>query len=284
MGNVAEFAADAIAIVAAKAPKPHPDDFIGEDGLIHCRKCGTRKQYVLDFAGKQTVVPVMCACRKAEVQKEENERKNAATEASRAKREELFSTTFPTDELKRHTFPPDTESDSKQIAAMRKYTQNFPRYAESGQGLLLWGDTGSGKTYAASCIVNALTEQNILCRFITLRDAEATARAGYEGTETLLKDLSNRRLVVLDEFETGIQSEYVSNLVYAIVNTCYNAAVPLIVTTNATLDEIKNPRNQRDRRVCERILEKCFPVNFTGNYRRANLRRTYDTIREELGL
>lgn len=284
MSNVSEFAADAIAIVASKAPKPHPDDFIGEDGLIHCHICGTRKQYVLDFAGQKTVVPVMCACRKAEVQKEEKQRTLAATETSRARREEFFRNTFPTDELKKHTFSPDTESDSKQIAAMRRYVQNFTRYSETGQGLLMWGDTGSGKTYAASCIVNALTAQNIPCRFITLRDAEAIARSGYEGTESLLKDLSARRLVVLDEFETNIQSEYVNNLVYSIVNTCYNASIPLIVTTNATLDEIKNPRNQRDRRVCERILEKCFPVNFTGNYRRANLRRTYDTIKEELGL
>lgn len=284
MSNVSEFAADAIAIVASKAPKPHPDDFIGEDGLIHCHICGTRKQYVLDFAGQKTVVPVMCACRKAEVQKEEKQRALAAAESSRTRREELFKLTFPTEELRRFTFSSDPSSDSKQIAAMRRYVQNFPRYSETGQGILMWGDTGSGKTYAATCIVNALTEQNIPCRLLSLRDAEACARSAFDGQEKLLKDLSLRRLVVLDEYETDIKSEYLNKLVYSIINTCYNAAVPMIITTNNALEEIKKPRNQNDRRVCERILEKCFPVAFTGNYRRANLLRTYDAVKEELGL
>ncbi len=37
----------------------------------------------------------------------------------------------------------------------------FIKIPENGQGLLLWGNVGTGKTFLAGCIANALMEKNI---------------------------------------------------------------------------------------------------------------------------
>lgn len=284
MENVSDFAAGIIAMVAAKAPEPEEKDYIGDDGLIYCHKCRTRKQYRLSFGGSESVVPVMCSCRKAEVQKEEKLRARCAEASAEERRQELMRTTYPTDEMRNISFSADTSADTKQTTAMRRYTDGFAKYSSTGQGLLLWGDTGSGKTYAAACIVNALTEKGILCRFMTPQDIEAITRREYSAHADLLEDLSHRRLVVIDDFSPVSRSEHTDSLMYSVVNTLYNAKIPMIITTNASLEAFKNPQTQNARRICERIIEKCFPVEFQGNKRRENLRSTYGIMKSELGL
>jgi DNA replication protein DnaC len=284
MENVSDFAADIIAMIAAKAPKPEATDYIGDDGLIYCHKCHTRKQYRLPLGGQESVVPVMCECRKAEVQKEEKLRMHCADASAEMKREELKRMTFPTEEMRNIRFSENASGEPKETTAMRRYTDGFDKYSATGQGLLLWGDTGSGKTYASACIVNALTERGMLCRFLTPQDMEALASREYNAHADLLEDLSHRRLVVIDDLSPVQKSEHTASLMYSVVNTLYNAKIPIIITTNASLDAFKNPATQNARRICERILEKCFPVEFHGNKRRENLRNTYGIMKNELGL
>ena len=50
----------------------------------------------------------------------------------------------------------------------RNYVKYFPRFRAQGAGLLLYGGPGSGKSYAAAEIVNALTDQGYRCLFTSL--------------------------------------------------------------------------------------------------------------------
>ena len=38
----------------------HPEDYVGEDGLLYCGKCRTRKQYNPSFNGRVMIVGVPC--------------------------------------------------------------------------------------------------------------------------------------------------------------------------------------------------------------------------------
>ena len=42
-----------------------------------------------------------------------------------------------------------------------RYVGHFAEFQKNGQGLLFWGDVGTGKTFLAGCIANALMEKNI---------------------------------------------------------------------------------------------------------------------------
>lgn len=44
------------------------------------------------------------------------------------------------------------------------------------------------------------------------------------------------------------------------VECLYRARLPLIVTTNLTLKELKNPDPLAKRRIYDRVLERCVPL------------------------
>ena len=63
----------------------------------------------------------------------------------------------------------------------------------------------------------------------------------------------------------------------------YKTELPLIITTNKTWDEIKNPKNVGDARIFSRIREMCVPVFVGGDDKReskaeAKLRRLKEII------
>ena len=73
--------------------------------------------------------------------------------------------------------------------------------------------------------------------------------------------------------------------VYNIVDSRYRAGLPVIYTTNLTLEELKNPADMRYARIYDRVLEKCFPVEFRGVSRRKHgARQGFDDMMALLGV
>ena len=49
-----------------------------------------------------------------------------------------------------------------------------------------------------------------------------------------------------------------------IIDSRYRSRKPLIVTTNLTLTELKNPQDTAHARIYDRLLELCTPIACTG--------------------
>ena len=69
-----------VKLIGCDAPKKAEGDYTGEDGLLYCGKCHTRKQRKLQvpefFGSGERIVPVMCDCAKAEFEAEEAAKKH----------------------------------------------------------------------------------------------------------------------------------------------------------------------------------------------------------------
>ena len=51
--------------------QPEPEDYIGEDGLLHCGKCRTAKQFRLDVPSLESrLLPRLCRCRQEQLDRE----------------------------------------------------------------------------------------------------------------------------------------------------------------------------------------------------------------------
>ena len=50
-------------------------DHIGEDGLVYCGKCGSRKQLRVKFGDKTHVVRCVCKCESKELEEKKRQRK-----------------------------------------------------------------------------------------------------------------------------------------------------------------------------------------------------------------
>ena len=60
-------------------------------------------------------------------------------------------------------FAADDGADPRIMRAAKNYVGNFTQLREQGKGLLLYGGVGTGKTFAAACIANALIDSGRTC-------------------------------------------------------------------------------------------------------------------------
>lgn len=191
--------------------------------------------------------------------------KQEALEQSRRKwvakmREHMFRSAR---ELKDATFERDCGA-VPQLAWARRYVEHWEEMRRENMGLLLWGPSGTGKTYAAACIANALVEREVVVRIITLGDALVQLFGmGGEDRVQFLESLTNCGLLILDDFGVERRTPYAREQVYEIVNRRYLSGRPMVVTTNLTLEELKNA-DREDSRIHDRVLERCVPVCFDG--------------------
>jgi len=64
---------------------------------------------------------------------------------------------------------------------------------------------------------------------------------------------------------------------FQIVDRRYRSCKPLIVTTNLTLEQMKNPPDLEHSRIYSRILEHCAPILFSGKDMRKDTAATMKT-------
>ena len=81
--------------------------------------------------------------------------------------------------------------------------------------------------------------------------------------------LVRHRLLVIDDFGIERQTSTMKELVYKVINMCYEAKTPLIITTNLPYSELENPASMQHKRIYDRILELCpVALKMTGDSRR----------------
>lgn len=156
-----------------------------------------------------------------------------------------------------------------QIRHAKNYVTHWPQMEESGIGLLFWGPPGTGKTYAAACIANAFVESEdrfapsvIMTTFgVILRHSLACSP---QDREVYLSSLLDCSLLILDDFGMERQTEFAQEQVFHIINGRYLAGKPMVITTNLTLQQMKEPKTMAEHRIYDRVLERCVPVCFEG--------------------
>ena len=160
------------------------------------------------------------------------------------------------------------ENDNGSVPQMkeaRAYVENWHKMRSESLGLLFWGLTGNGKTFAAACIANALIEQLVdvrMCTFETILNhlPGMTARE----KDDYLKSFRTCDLLILDDFGMERRTDYAREQIFGIIDGRYLAKKPTISTTNLSLQELKDPWDITEKRIFDRILEMCIPVCFDG--------------------
>ena len=138
-------------------------DYYGADGLLYCGKCQTPKEALfpkgLVLMGKNKH-PVECDCHKAERERQEaTVKEQKHLDLVRRLKEDGFSDSV----MQNWTFANDN-GRSPQIRHAHRYVEQWQTVRTENLGLLLWGGVGTGKSFLAGCIANALMEQEVPVR------------------------------------------------------------------------------------------------------------------------
>ena len=181
--------------------------------------------------------PVECSCQRIERTKQEALIKQQKhSDLVRRLKAEGFSDPAMLD----WTFENDN-GRSPQMHHARCYVEQWQAMRSENLGLLLWGGVGTGKSFLAGYIANALMEQEVPVRMTNFARILNELNSSFSGRNDIVDKLCRYPLLIIDDFGMERGTEYALEQIYNIVDSRYRSRKPLIVTTNLTLDEIRRP-------------------------------------------
>lgn len=297
---------------AAESIRAMEGDYYGDDGLLYCGKCNTAKQCRVTVFGRERTPYCLCKC-EAEKQRIEDEKRRIADMEDEFKYQRSIGKTddellhwlerrdykkssklceerhgilqrkcFPDSNMNEWTFENDDGEKPEITKAMKNYVGNFDKFLEEGKGLLLYGSVGTGKTYAAACVANSLIDIGYP---VFMTNFSRIAKIKFEEQQEFYDGLNRYPLLILDDLAAERKTEYMNEIVYSVIDARYRAGLPLIVTTNLTAEELKNPSDISNIRTYSRLLEMCHPIKVEGkDKRREKLKANFASMSELLGL
>ena len=252
--------------------------------LMICSKCGDPIQKEVNILGKIRVVPVLCSCRKKELE----DKQRAEEAAARQERlKQLFTSSLMDKKFMNETFENwDFSKGNKSMYNVGiNYCDKFQEVKKEGLGFLLYGKPGNGKTYLSNCPGHRLLNNFIpvVCVGINQlleRIRQTYSRYGQEGEDTILRGLALADLLILDDLGAEQSTEWSKSKIYSIIDSRYRNGLPIIVSTNKTIVQLKDLYHER---TVDRLLEICTPIENKGeSIRKDNAKKNTDLLREIL--
>ena len=257
------------------------DEYLDENGLICCSKCHTPRQKRIEVNGRTIAPRCMCACQTEDYDRREQERKHQEFLDTVAKNRSIG---LPDPGLRKHTFENDLGYNPKQIRMAKRYVQHWEEFKKDSTGLLLWGNVGSGKSFIAGCIANALLDKGvpvIMTNFARLLNKLTDLYSGDRNA--YIDSFSRYPLMIIDDLGIERNSEFAREQVFSVIDSRYRSEFPMIVTTNLTLEELKHPKDLSRQRIYDRVLERCLPIRVNDqNIRELNQAATFAQAKQLL--
>ncbi len=153
---------------------------------------------------------------------------------------------------------PGSEDLSRKQKLVNAYVDQFDDFARKGYGLFIQGRTaGSGKTYLAESICGELLEKwsEGTVAFATESDLlEASKQRTEDGTDPLNRYISCRLLVIDDIGQKNTGKNWLSDVLFRVIDHRYRDHRPTLYTSNLPLDQFP------DSRIADRINATTYTI------------------------
>ena len=251
---------------SADTPSQASGDYINHaDGLKYCGKCHTPKEAFFPENLRRNGMdkhPVLCKCAaKARAEKESEEKKEQHRRNVTMLQAEAFRD-IPAALWRFDAVPVMTA----QLSKAKQYVENWDSFKRDEIGLLLFGDVGTGKTYAAGCIANALIDKEVSVLMVGVSDVVNRMHGNFGADrDSYMTSLMRPELLILDDLGAERNTSFGKERVFDVINRRRLTDKPMIITTNIPLSVMKQAADLDDRRIFDRILEVCVPIMFDGD-------------------
>jgi DNA replication protein DnaC len=157
------------------------------------------------------------------------------------------------------------------VTEVRRFVDELDERLDTGRGLWLFGDTGTGKTTLAMLVSKAALAAGRSVAIYSLPKLLARIRRTYDsepGGDSYLaffERLTSVDLLHIDDLGAEKRSDWVLEQLYALINERYEAQRSVLVTTNLPHEALEE---QIGARTVSRLNEMCDEIAFFGADRR----------------
>lgn len=263
-----------------------PEDY-EKGGLLFCGRCGEAKQAWIDWLPDENgnpqrkLVPVMCRCA---VEEERQEKQRKADERFiQSLRHYVIAIHGQQRPVSVRTFR-DDDGDSPIRRTCMRYVDRWDEMKADNMGILFYGSKGTGKTFYASCICEALKEKKVSAVMTTT--ANLMIRLSAWDKDEIMDALVRVPMLALDDLGAERDTSYAAELMYSVIDARYKAQKPVIVTTNMDLAEMQEETDIWRSRIYDRVIEMCpITIKMDGASRRTGIaderkRKAREMLRE----
>ena len=254
-----------------------------------CPNCG-RELHEQQILGLRFIPPCTCQEEAERMLRQEEILRGTGNLAAAYLRLSGVSRRYRTADL--HSIQPK-DGQEKALEACRALADNL----EDGEGLMLVGGVGSGKTLLASATAVRMCKKQaegaredfkrnfarvtdtldyLLRPWVQMVSTVALfsqLKACFDGAgraEDILEKYKTARLLILDDLGAETATEWVRERLFEIIDSRYGACLPLLVTTNLLPSELEG---RLGKRIADRPREMCRVVNITTASQRATAGR-----------
>ena len=153
-------------------------------------------------------------------------------------------------------------------SAMKKILEYTMQYAATftpqSKSILMFGQTGLGKTHLSLAIANKVLEKGygvIYDSAINILRSIEKEHFSYEHSSEMIDLVMDTDLLILDDLGTEYETPFYNATIYNIINTRLNRGKPSIISTNLDLQGISR---RYDKRVMSRIVSSYSCLEFKG--------------------
>ena len=164
----------------------------------------------------------------------------------------------------------------KHMALAKRYAEKFIEKNGFKQGIIFYGNCGTGKTFASACISNHLMKHGKTVLALSLNNYLNKIRRDQASAEMeLQKHIISCDLLVIDDVGSENKTEWVMEKIFSLLDTRYRTGKPIIITTNLTFDD-DDSKCEFNRafsidgknRIKDRVREICYPQEVVGDTKR----------------
>jgi DNA replication protein DnaC len=175
-------------------------------------------------------------------------------------------------------FRADSDGQKRALTVARDFAEQFADNRRRGQGLILLGMPGTGKSHLASAIMQTMLERSIC--YVTcldmIREVRDTWRKGSDrGELDVLDAFGTMDLLVIDEVGVQYGTEGEQTIIFDVLDRRYREVLPTILLTNQDSAGLKQFIGDR---TFDRLTETCRWVAFDWPSYRIQARKD-DTAR-----
>ncbi|MDE6583034.1 MAG: ATP-binding protein [Clostridia bacterium] len=165
-----------------------------------------------------------------------------------------------------HSFNDNKDTD---LAPMFKLMKDWCNKKSDKNLIYIDGPTGVGKTYLLQCMANELINNGKIVKIVTAFAMNQDFKTFQKtGEEDYLQKYLDCEVLFIDDLgtEPNYKNVTVENL-YIVINERKMRKLPTIITTNLTLEDI---RNRYDERIFSRIIDRqtSITVSIKGDDKR----------------